>query len=100
MRAFLPSVFIHAASLSCPVSGCGSHGSSVGSGSGLSHVSVLPEQRFLLSDCVVNLHSSLYSALIRDDELNEKVTRGKLLHICNVDYINRLRCFCKYDSSM
>lgn len=98
MWVLLPSVFISTASLSSPVSGRGSHGSSVGSGSGLSHVSVLPEQRLLLSDCVVNLHSSLYSALIRDDELNEKVTRGNLLHICNVNHTNRLRCCCKYSS--
>lgn len=41
------------------VSGCRSHGSSVGSRSSISHVPVFPDQWFLLSHDVMDLHSSL-----------------------------------------
>lgn len=57
---FSSSVYSHGfIFFSCPFSGCGSHGSSVGSRPSISLFSVLPEQRVLLSACVAHLHSPL-----------------------------------------
>lgn len=53
-------VFLQTISLLfCPFSGCGSHGSSVGSRPSVSPFSVLPKKRVLLSICVAHPHSIL-----------------------------------------